>query len=159
MALADHLKRFLQGKGRKIPGTLGLRPNAVTIEIRTWDGGKVGRGAATVSTPGDPFGTVGLTILPTPKVREVSTHEVASSGGVYEQGDLVVGPITPAYPGPPAGGYTVEQIAPEIAPDQAGIEVVYLITGPDAGEYRRITANTDRALHFTLMLRRTNRTP
>lgn len=145
--------RKLADELRAMPGEVGIdiRPNSISVVVRTWSSGKIGSGTPTDSTP--------LVLTPVPKVREVSTREVASSGGRFEMGDLRVGPITPSYTGPPAGGYTTAQVAPEVAPDLDGVEVLYLVTGPDAGEYRRISINTDFALHYTLTLRRSNRTP
>jgi hypothetical protein len=148
--LADLLKQRLQTI-RGIQGTFGLRPNSVSVVTRTWASGRVGKGTFDDGVP--------LVLTPTPMVREVSTREVASSGGRFETGDLRVGPITPAYPGPPPGGYTTAQVAPEVTPDQKGVEVIYLVTGSDAGEYSRISLNSDFALHYTLTLRRSNRTP
>lgn len=148
--LADKLKQRLQ-KIRGIPVTMGLRPNAVSVITRTWASGRVGNGTFDDGVP--------LVLSPTPKVREMSTREIASSGGRYEMGDLVVGPITPSYTGPPAGGYSVDQVAPKVSPDQTGVEVIYLVTGSDAGEYSRISLNSDFALHYTLTIRRSNRTP
>ena len=51
------------------------------------------------------------------KARQVTTREIASSGGCYEAGDVKVGPITPAY----------------TAAD--GIEIIYELVGAHAGEY------------------------
>jgi hypothetical protein len=150
MTLADNLKQRIDAI-RGIPGAFGIRPNSVSIVTRTWSGERVGSGTSTDSTP--------LVISPVPKVREVSTREVSTSGGRYEMGDLRVGPITPYYAGPPAGGYTTAQLAPAVAPDQRGIEVLYFVTGPNAGEYRRIDLHNDFALHYTLVLRRSIRTP
>ncbi len=126
---------------------MGLRPNGFAIVVRTWASGAVGKGTFTDST---------LPIAPNPKMREVSTRELASSGGVYEQGDLLVGPFTPAYDGPPPGGYTPAQLDPPLSPADRGVEVIYVVIGPDAGQYRRITATRDRAMRYMLVLRRVN---
>ncbi len=113
--------------------------------MRTWATGKAGDGAYSDSA---------ITISPNPKMREVSTHDIAGSGGRYEQGDLAVGPFTPAFTGPPAGGYTPDQLQPPVPPGSRGVEVIYTVTGPDAGQYTSVTSSRDRPMRYSLVLRR-----
>ena len=126
------------------PATLDLRTNTLTIRTRTWPGD---RG---IDVPNDSD----LEILPRPLVRRVSTNEVASSGGRFEQGDLRVTAITPAYDG---GGYTVDQIVPT-APDDT-VEILYIVTGPNAGEYALVDQDVSKPLRYTLTLRKRRSTP
>jgi hypothetical protein len=131
MALADSLKQFLQTTGRAIPGALGLRPTRVFVRSRTWSSGKIQTGTPTIAN---------LEILPTPRVT-------ATAGDP----SMRIGPITPAYQGPPAGGYTTAQLNPGDAP---GFEHVYILLGPDGVEraYKLLKLSTTRALHYTLEL-------
>jgi hypothetical protein len=66
----------------------GLRRYLVTVLLRTWSGGAPGAGTAT---------TAGVALIPTPRVRQISAREIASSGGTYEAGDYRIDRITPAY--------------------------------------------------------------
>lgn len=137
---------------RTLVANLGLRQHGLTIRVRTWANGRIG----------DPFPGVAdtdytdedLEIAPNPKVRAVTGQEIASSGGLYATGDLLVGPFTPAYSG---GGYTMEQLAPE--PAAQGVEVIYALTGPEAGEYVRVDRNGERPMRYELVLRRRFTTP
>lgn len=125
------------------PSGFDVRPVRVTIRTRVWSGGRAGLG-----TPTD----TDLVLPQIYKVRELKSQEVAGSGGRYELGDVKVGPITPAYTG---GGYSRAQLAPEGA---NGTEVAYLLSGAMAGEYNRISVETDRAFGYYLVLRRSRRT-
>lgn len=124
--------------------TIDLRPYTLTVRTRTWSGD---RGT---STPVDSD----LAITPRPKVEQVSTREIASSGGRYLQGDMHVSQITPQYAG---GGYTPTQLKPDAPDDRT--EVLYLLTGPDGGEYRFVDGQFDANLHYELVLRRQRSTP
>lgn len=100
---------------------LGLRTVRVIVRSRQWSSGRIQTGTAIVSD---------LELDPRPHVR-----------GVAGDPTLNVGPITPAYVGPPAGGYTVDQLNP---PDASGFEWTYIIIGPDGVErpykLQRLTA-------------------
>lgn len=136
--------------GRKIVDGLGFRTSDVSVVTRLWPSGT--RGVPSETDYVD--STVTPLVNPRPKVRQITSREIASSGGMYEDGDLRVDKLTPKFA---AGGYLPEEIAP-IAPDK-GTEILYLVTGPLAGEYRRINSNLDRALGYSLTLRRMRTTP
>lgn len=129
---------------------LGFRTSDVSVVTRLWPSGR----------RGDPDETsfIDTAILPLinprPKVRQVSSREIAGSGGTYQDGDLRVDKLTPKFA---AGGYTINELAP-ISPDE-GTEILYVVTGPLAGEYHRINSNADRALGYSLTLRRMRTTP
>lgn len=130
--------------GRKIIDGLGFRTSDVSVVTRLWPSGR--RGDPDDSSYGD---TVLPLVNPRPKVRQVSSREIAGSGGTYQDGDLRVDKLTPKFA---AGGYTLDEIAP--VADDEGVEILYVVTGPLAGEYRRINSNADRALGYSLTLRR-----
>jgi hypothetical protein len=154
MTTADDINRLLQSTRAILPA-MGMRPNAVSRVVRTWTSGKVKVPWPAVVDVDYEDDT--LVFEPTPKVREISTREIASSGGVYADGDLRIERITPAFPSPSAGGYTPTQIAPTAS--GPGIEIFYVITGPLAGVYRRVDCRNDRALEYWVTVRRLRDTP
>jgi hypothetical protein len=88
----------------------------------------------------------------------MGSQEVASSGGLYQRGDVRADSMTPHYETETgSGGYTAEQLAPE--PASSAEEVVYTIEGPLGGEYSRVTLQRDHPLGYVLVLRRTNVVP
>ena len=101
---------------RALPNTFGLRRYSVTLRTRKWSGGKPGSGTATVTD---------VVLTPPPKVRVLKTEEVASSGGTYRDGDLMVEKITPKYD---AGGYTPAQLNLRPATDE---DVAVILTGDE----------------------------
>lgn len=109
---------------RDVAGVAGLdqRPNRVTIITRTWSSGKIGRGT---------FIDTEVALPPQLPVHQLATAEIAGSGGFYETGDVHVARITPSDG--LGTGFTPAQLAPSF--DEEGIEVIYRIDGPLAGEY------------------------
>lgn len=147
--LREHLNRVAD-KVRALPGRLGERPTSVTIEVREWAGPRVGMGSL--------LSTASTLLTPTPRVREVSSREIAGSGGRYTASDVRVGPITPAYnTGVTSGGYTLAQLAR--VQTQNAVEVVYVLAGNIAGEFQRVDSQTDNPHATYLVLRRRRSTP
>jgi hypothetical protein len=157
LALADRLRS--KAGPATLAGTPGfdVRTNAVTIRARTWTSGKIQ--VPWPATAGTDYADVDLVLTPRPKVRRISSSLVASSGGRYEQNDMIVGPITPAYPGPPAGGYTLTQLDPLVPPGTKNVEKLWLISGPDAGVYRLVDMRNDRAFRYEAVIRKLRDTP
>lgn len=126
------------------PDELDIRPSRLTIRTRTWSGGRVGDGTTEDSD---------LELPQKYRIREVTSREIATSGGRFEVGDVRV-KVTPSDG---AGtGYTTEQLAPTV---EKGTEVIYILTGQLNGEYTRVELTSDRAFRRELVLRRTRRTP
>lgn len=102
--------------------TAGLRRYTVTRRLVTWDGGHVGLGNATFDD---------LTLSPNPKVQQTGA------------GTITIGHITPAYAGPPAGGYTPAQLRPltgdPAAEEDPAQEFYYLLSGPQGEERYALT--------------------
>jgi hypothetical protein len=121
-----------------------IRTIAVVIRKRVW-ASKRGLG-----TPTD----TDFALPSYVKVRSVTDREVATSGGMLTLEDVIIGPITPEYPG---GGYSVSDIMPDVSNQLT--EVVYVLSGAMNGEYRRIAASTDRPFRYMLTVRRKNTTP
>lgn len=151
MTLRDDLLPALDD-ARTICDDLGLRQNAVDVVVRTWTSGKVG--APATQTPGVDYSEQRVHLTPNPKVRRVTQREVASSGGRYEDADLVVGPMTPAFAG---GGNTTDQLDPLVR--QRGVELLFVVTGPNAGEYALVDFRRDRPMRYECVVRRTRVTP
>jgi hypothetical protein len=152
VTLRDNLLPTFQGVRGKIQG-FGLRQNALAIKTLIHDG-----------RPGLPETTISetvLTLTPTPKIREISSREVASSGGHYELGDLKVTKITPQHTkNAVTAGYTPEEIRPQPSlVDGQHLEVIYAITGPTAGDYTLVDSDFSKNFGYELTLRRRITTP
>jgi len=138
------------------PPIMDLRPTSIQIITRRWVTG----------VRGDPYPpTDAILALPNyTKVRHVTQREIASSGGLFEEGDIVLGRITPQYTSPVDGtihGFTEAQLAPPVT---AGQEVIYrlaLQSGASGihGDYSRIQLRRDRTLHFEIVVGRQRTTP
>ena len=108
---------------REIKRTLDQCPNQLSIVQKTWAGGRRGRGASTE--------TILITFPAKFSMREITAADEASSTGLFKQGDVMVTHITPSDGA--SVGYTPAQLRPTF--DQDGIDVIYRITGPLAGDY------------------------
>lgn len=146
MALREDLLPVVNDAARQLMVDLGLRTHTLTVRLKTWASGRIG-------LPHDDDANVDLLITPAPKIREVSSREIASSGGAFQQGDLLVTKITPDYAG---GGYTPAELAPAADGSQ---EIIYLVAGPNAGEYTLAGSDFSRNFEYRLTLRRSRRTP
>lgn len=141
----DLLKRV--GKIRKdVFDKYDIRTSQLTIRIRTWDGPEINQGT---------YSDVDLVLPPHFAIRGVSGEEVVSSGGRYRLDDVTVNHITPANDG--VEGYTPEQLAPRHS--ENNVETLYIITGPEGGEYELVESKFLRPFSYGLVLRRTRRTP
>lgn len=139
------------------PSVMDLRPTSVQVITRTWsDGTGIGDGFAT---------DVVLQLPSYTKVRHLTQREIAESGGLYEQGDLIIGPITPQFTSPvdgTIGGFTEPQLVPTVtAPAQ---EVLYRVAQQSgatgiSGDYARGEIRRDRTLRMMLVVSRKRTTP
>lgn len=133
----------------------GLRRFNVYVRVNTW-------------TPGALPGSQGATKDPVetpllcygngrPKVEQVSQATIIASGGLYEDRDLRIGPLTPAY-----------SIASGIDPavfDPVGasnVEILFRLYGPglpQAGAwYRKVGQEITANFHYSLVVRATGAT-
>ena len=102
MSLVSDLLPTIDAIRGAIPGDLGMTDNTVTVRVVVWSGERVGLGTATTTD------TPLLTATGhNPKVRKVSTREVAASGGLFRDGDYKVGPMTPDQ-----GAFTMATLDP-----------------------------------------------
>ena len=137
--LRDKLLRLTE------PAKFDVRPNKLIIRTRTWKGGRVGADGGYTDRD--------LVIPQRYRIEHVSAREVASSGGRYEMGDMKVCGVSPAYAG---GGFTPGQLKPG---GSRGVEVIYVIVGPSAGEYQLVQLHTEGTFSYDLVIRLTRRTP
>lgn len=130
------------------PNTFDIRTTQVTIRTRVYANGR--RGSQTAYTDTD------LVIPAIYKVQQIKTKEVAESGGLFEMGDIKVGPITPRGD---TLGWTEAQLQPKPATD--GVDIIYVLTGNagHAGEYSRVHFDSTKPFSYFLFLRRRNTTP
>jgi len=142
MSLRDDLLPVVNAL-RSLPNTFGLRRYTVAIRRRAWSGGKPGNGVATVTD---------LAINPPPKVRFVSTEEIASSGGTYREGDVMIDRITPRFVVPTTGGFSPVML--NIRPNSAAEDVAIVLNG-DEGllEAEVIKFNFTRAFNYWMVVR------
>lgn len=131
---------------RELPDEFGLRRYSVKIRRRAWSGIKPGQG-----TPTD----VDVEIQPRPKVREVTTQEIADSGGTWRQGDFKVDKVTPHYvDGLVTGGYTPSQL--NIRPSGINQDVCFILTGDEGPfECQLIEIHFERSFTYWMVVRRT----
>lgn len=104
---------------------LGMRQCQVSVVTNTWTGG---------AYPGAPGSTKTQVVTPlkvdgqSPGVTLVSQKDIIASGGLYQEMDLRVGPLTPKFTG---GG-----IDPTTLDNQSGgqnTEIFFLVSGPGIG--------------------------
>lgn len=115
-----------------LPGAQGSTKDAVDTPLTVYGGGR-------------------------PKVEQVSQATIIASGGLYQDQDLRIGPLTPAY-----------GIASGIDPavfDPAGssnTEVLFLIAGPGLPSggawYKKVGQEVTGNFHYSLVVRATGAT-
>lgn len=125
---------------RQLPNQFGIRRYTVKVRTRTWSGANAGEGS-----PVD----VDVTVNPVPRVRLMSTSEIASSGGTYREGDFMVTSMTPAYTG---GGYAPSAL--NLRPTAQNIEVTIILTGDEGPiECQPVEFHFDRPFTYWMVLR------
>jgi hypothetical protein len=150
---------------RALPGVFGIRRFTVTARSRVWTGARPGLGTKTdtdiliTNALQTPQGTTQEPV----RVRYLTTREVIASGGLYRDRDLRVGPLTPSWLATlifPAGGYADAQVDPLTSASPT--EIFWKVTGPSlpsAGAWCDVIRLEETALHFSVVLRTTGKTP
>jgi hypothetical protein len=138
------------------PTGFDIRPTSLTVVTRRWTSGLVGVEPSDLVSPA--FTDSRLELPSVFKVRQMSTREIASSGGRYEAGDAKLGPITPAYTKADGsqGGVSEAQLKPD---GDEGTEIVYVLAGAHAGEYALIALVSTAPFAWWLVLGRRQTTP
>lgn len=125
---------------RALPQQFGIRRYTVTLRTRTWSGDRAGRG-----TPTD----ADVVLSPVPRVRVVTTAEIAASGGTYREGDFRVSAITPNYAG---GGYSPTAL--QVRPTALNQDVTVLLTGDEGTvECNVVEFHFDRPFTYSMVVR------
>lgn len=174
--VADRFRRVrgALNAGRGVLTTLGYHTVRVFVVTRVWEGGRrsadggyedraLFRGNIIARATGSNFAlpTVGLEIVPRPKVRFITTREQFASGGIYHDGDVKLTYIQPAWVDGQSGvekGYTIGDVAPDPSPAD-GVETFYFLSGSITGEYFRVGTITEKFGHLELTLRSRLTTP
>ena len=138
------------------PSRFDIRPTSLTIITRRWTSGTVG------ADPNDPrevpYSDSRLELPAVYRVRQLTTKEIASSGGRYETSDVRVGPITPAYATTDGatGGVSEAQLKPN---GDEGMEIIYELVGSHAGEYSLMGLVSTTPFGWWVVLGRRTTTP
>ncbi len=139
------------------PARFDIRTTRLAVVTRTWTGGCRDADPPTPATPR--YVDVVLDLPPIYEMKQLATRDIASSGGLYEMGDVKVGPITPRFTRTDGtiGGFTEADLKP--TPTANGIEVLYVLIGAHAGEYQLVELRSLRPFGYELVLRRRETTP
>lgn len=146
MSLRDDLLPVVD-ELRQLPDDFGIRLYSVILRTRTWKSGKPGIGQPTI---------VDVEILPKPRVRLLSTKEVAESGGTYHAGDFKVEKITPKYAPALADGRTGHTPAELVQVVTAAAQDVAIVLTGDEGpiECTAVEYHFDRPFNYWMVARR-----
>lgn len=160
MSLTQSILSSLQGIDEVLgPSGLDILPTSVSIVTRTWNEGRRGAGGA------DNYTEQALCLPQGITVRHLATREIAGSGGRFEQGDMLVGPIRPPFTDPVSGatgGFTEAQIKP---PGQQGVEIIWRLTSTQPngsginGDYALIEFRRDHPFFYEAVIGRKRSTP
>jgi hypothetical protein len=125
-----------------------IRTITVTVRERTWP--RRIREPNTVPHDVD-------TVLPIRyRVRQLSSREISGSGGLYEDGAVKLGPVTPPFTQGSGGGFTREQLMPN---GSSHTEIFYILSGDYEGEFKIANLDTTDPLSWYVVLNRSRVTP
>jgi hypothetical protein len=132
-----------------LDAAFGLRRYDVVMVVTTWSGALPGDGTASpaVETP------IVVAGSRRPKVEQLTQRDIVASGGLYQEQDLRVGPLTPAFT---SGGLDVTAFDP--AAVGPSTEVLFRLTGPGTPAtgalYRKVGQSVEKNFHYSFVLRR-----
>lgn len=137
---------------RGIPDDMGLSLYTVEVVKRVWDGTRVGLGSSADSSLSlkVSLGTFSV------QVTMLKQQELIASGGLYQQADLKIGPITPPYTGSRANNSDITDFDPEVTATPT--ELFFKITGPgyeDGAWFKKIGQDVTKAFRYTFIVRKT----
>lgn len=137
---------------RALLADLQLGPNRLTdvsLRISSWSGGAPGLGTEIVNTTPLTLDAAGHRV----KVSLISSHDILSSGGKYQDGDYRVGPFTPPYPG---GGRSPSYL--ETPADGTARDVHVILNGPGLSNAvgKIIDVSTDKTFRYEFTVRLVN---
>jgi hypothetical protein len=153
MTIRDQYLALLDKYRGQLNTIWDLRRYDVSVRVNTWAPGTLPGGPGATKTHVDtPLVVAGGA---RPKVEQVSQRDVIASGGVYQDLDLRIGPITPQSAGFPAG-VAPSTFDPAIA--GSNVEVLFKITGPGfpAGAwFKKVGQQLAANFGFYLIVRKT----
>ena len=130
-----------------------LRRYDVVVRVTTSTGGILPGAQGSTRTPVDtPLVVAGGA---RPKVEQLSQRDILASGGLYQDQDLRIGPLTPVAAGYPSG---IDPATFDPAFAGSNVEVRFKITGPGvpAGAwFKKVGQDISRNFRFTLIVRKT----
>lgn len=140
MSKADRYRRIADRERRRPARDFDLYPYQVFVRTSSRAGSYSLEGAETASEIEITNGGYRV------KVRQLNTEELALNN--MGAGGLSVGPITPSYP---EGGIDFS----DLTTAAEGSMLLFRVVGPEfpnGAYFRLFSANSDRALHYTLTL-------
>lgn len=140
---------------RGLPDEFGLCDWTVTIRVRTWSGSRPGVDNSSSTDTDTTFWVDGGTHRP--RVVQVTQRDIIASGGVLQEQDIKVGPVTPPYPG---GGVDITTFDPNNVLGPA--EILFKVIGPGMAAggswFRKVAQDVSSPLAYFFTLRRTGET-
>lgn len=142
MTLRDDLLDLAEDV-REIPGELGVRLFDVDVFKRVWSGERVGIGVGYDNAK--PLFVASFR----PKVVQVTSRDIIASGGLYQEQDLRIGPLTPS-----------KVVVPDFDPPMGTqpLELFFRITGPgyEGGAwFKKVNQLTTRPFRYEVVVRAT----
>lgn len=149
MTIRDTYLGVLDGYRGRLNTTWDLRRYTVDHVQQSWTGALPGEG----TTTGPVYTPITVAGGARPKVEQLSQRDIVASGGLYQDQDLRIGPLTPPIEG--GGGTEIATFDP--APTGANTTVMFRITGPgcEAGAlYRKIGQDVAGNFRYSIIVRR-----
>jgi hypothetical protein len=143
---------------RGLPYILGMRLYTVQVQIVTWSGTRFGLGTKTIGTLQPIKVAAGSAQL---TVRQVTQKDIIASGGLYQDLDLIVGPITPPYVGSSKDDDQISIFDPAVTMSTP-TQVFFFVTGPGYSSgawFKKAATDVSKPLHYTFVIRKTAETP
>lgn len=144
---------------RGIPNRLDLRLYKVSIRVRTWTGSRPGVDSSTSTDADEYFGVDAGTHRA--RVAQVTQRDIIASGGIYQDQDVKVGPITPPYLGGAANHADITAFDPN--PTGSATEVFFKIEGPGMATggswFHKVGQDCSKPFAYYFTLRRVAQTP
>lgn len=153
---------------RAIGGALAVRPFTVKVRRRVWSSVRPGMPGASKVDTDVTLTNLGADGVAYPvRVRQVSRSEALSSGGLYTNRDLKVGPVSPVFAASAfglAGGFDDHAIDP--TPTGQAVEMIWIVQAsrgtfgiPASGAVFDKIGEESTWGHFHVYLRQAGRAP
>jgi hypothetical protein len=161
MGIAENYLPLLDQYNGLLDTVWGLRPFTVYAKVIVWPSSPPGQnGSSPLSTTLTPLLCDGGNVY----ARHLFGKEIIASGGLYEDSDWKVGPLTPSYTDPNTGlpgGVTAGILEPPVPTDGTVCEIIYYIKGPGMADatngdaFKLVEAEVWNPMEWFLLLRKT----